>query len=257
VELYNRGNSQVDISGWVITWNGDSYTIPSGTTIAPGEFLTFDLGNINQSATVILEDDKGKEKDSTTFTSVPIGQGWGRYPDGFEGWLYTLPTKGSENEPALPLPYSDIVINEVYPDINGWVELYNKGDKVIDISGWRIIWSGGTFIIPFNTKIQKGEFLTFELNNILYNDTVVLTNENNLTLDAAFLGNVPSSYGWGRFPDGTGSWWVTVPTKGASNVIPEFNDVMVPIVCIFLLTAYFWSKGDSNKKAKLFKRRNS
>ncbi|MEW2124820.1 lamin tail domain-containing protein [Streptomyces sp. NPDC007259] len=45
VELYNKGGSSVDVSGWVLKDddNDHAYTIPSGTTLAPGGFRAFDV----------------------------------------------------------------------------------------------------------------------------------------------------------------------------------------------------------------------
>lgn len=45
-ELYNGGNSEVDISGWQLQWVADSggpglFTIPDGTSLSSGEFLSF------------------------------------------------------------------------------------------------------------------------------------------------------------------------------------------------------------------------
>jgi beta-lactamase superfamily II metal-dependent hydrolase len=43
IELYNNSETIVDLSGWTITDNNDlggTYTIPSGTTIKPGTYLT-------------------------------------------------------------------------------------------------------------------------------------------------------------------------------------------------------------------------
>ncbi|MCP4216341.1 MAG: MBL fold metallo-hydrolase [bacterium] len=49
LELYNNSATSVDIGGWVITDNngsGSSYTIPSGTTMAAGAYIT--IGKQNQ-----------------------------------------------------------------------------------------------------------------------------------------------------------------------------------------------------------------
>jgi hypothetical protein len=39
VELYNRGTSTVDLSGWKVTISGTETTIPAGTTMAPDSYL--------------------------------------------------------------------------------------------------------------------------------------------------------------------------------------------------------------------------
>jgi hypothetical protein len=198
------------------------------------------VGSIPSSATVTLNNDKGKQKDSTTFSSVPAGEGWGRYPDGENSWTYTNPTKGAANEPAQPPPASNVVVNEVYPDTNGWVELYNTDTSggPTDISGWKIVWSGGTYTIPQNTKIKAGGFLAFDIGNIPATDTITLTNENDVLEDSISYGSITSGYGWGRFPDGSGSWWLTIPTKAAANTIPEFSDAIIPIMFMLFIFAY-------------------
>ncbi|HBE98228.1 MAG TPA: hypothetical protein DDW68_13760, partial [Verrucomicrobiales bacterium] len=38
IELYNRGGSLVDLSGWQFS-HGVDYTFPVGTTLAPGAYL--------------------------------------------------------------------------------------------------------------------------------------------------------------------------------------------------------------------------
>jgi hypothetical protein len=254
IELYNTGNRDVDISGWVITWDTGSFTVPTGTTIPSGGFSVFDLANIPASSTVTLFNDKNQQLDTTTYTSVPSGQGWGRYPDGVDNWIYTNPTKGGPNQPVTPPPPADVIINEIYPDAaNGWVELYNNGDRNQDIGGWYIVWSGGTYVIPGNTRIQKAAFLAFDLGNIPATDTVTLFNDIDVQQDSVSFTNVGPGYGWGRYPDGSGSWWTTLPTRAAPNIIPEFSDIMVPIMIMVLIVIFRWSKKD----AKLFKRRKS
>ncbi len=256
IELYNKGNNAVDISGWVITWDGSSYTIPSGTTIQAGGFLAFDVGSVPSSATVTLYNDKAQERDTTTYSSVPSGEGWGRYPDGEDNWIYTTPTKAAANQPATPPPSANVLINEVYPDTNGWVELYNTATTggPTDISGWTIVWSGGTYTIPLNTKIKKNEFLAFDVGNIPATDTVTLYDDTSVEQDNTSFSSISSGYGWGRYPDGTGSWWVTIPTKAAANIIPEFSDIIPPLmftILIFGLVRYRKNKGSKKEEKKM------
>jgi predicted regulator of Ras-like GTPase activity (Roadblock/LC7/MglB family) len=265
VELYNKGNGAKDISDWVISWSGGSYTIPQGTNIASSAFLAFDVGSISDSDTVTLYDDKNKEKDTTTYSSVPSGQGWGRYPDGEESWTYTTPTKGAVNQPANPPPLSNVVVNEIYPDTNGWVELFNTdtAGAPSNIGGWKIFWSGGAYTIPANVKIKPGEFLAFDVGNIPANDTVTLTDEGDVLQDTISHSNIPTGYGWGRYPDGTGTWVITVPTKGGANSIPEFSEIAVPMlfsIFIFGIVRYRNKKGgnfdENGKKSRDKKERN-
>jgi hypothetical protein len=236
VELYNRGNVPKDISDWVITWSGGSYTVPQGTVINPGQFLAFDVGSISASDTVTLYDDRNRQQDSTSFESVPPGQAWGRYPDGEDSWEYTSPTKAAPNQPAYPPPPNNILINEVYSDVNGWVELFNNNQQgqPTDISGWVISWSTGSYTIPANTRIKTGNFLALDVGSIPASDTVTLYDGNNIQQDSATFSNIPLGYGWGRYPDGSGNWWVTNPTKEGPNSIPEFGDIFLPLILMIL-----------------------
>jgi predicted regulator of Ras-like GTPase activity (Roadblock/LC7/MglB family) len=236
----------------VITWSGGSYTIPQGTVIQPGQFLAFDVGSIPSSDTVTLLDTKSKQIDQTTFSSVPTGQGWGRYPDGEDSWDYTTPTKAAPNQPASPPPPSNVVINEVYPDTNGWVELYNTdaAGKPTEIGGWVITWGEGTYTIPQNTKIKPGEFLAFDVGNISSTDTVILEDDTGAQQDSTSFSSIPTSYGWGRYPDGTSNWWITIPTKGGANSIPEFSDAIVPLAFTLFMFGVVKYRKNKRKNSK-------
>ena len=83
----------------------------------------------------------------------------GHYKEWLEKWLK-----------KLGLPKGDVVINEFLP-ISGefpeFIELYNKGDSTIDISGWKVCytdeilslnWCENSIIIDDNTQISPGGF---------------------------------------------------------------------------------------------------
>jgi predicted regulator of Ras-like GTPase activity (Roadblock/LC7/MglB family) len=258
IELYNTGNKNEDISDWVIEWDSTTYTIPTGTTLSPGGWLAFDVGSISASGTAILYNDAGQERDTTTYSSVPSGQGWGRYPDGESNWIFTNPTKAAANTPATPPPSVNIVINEVYPDINGWVELYNLETQggPTDISGWYIIWSGGNYTLPPNTKIQKQSFLAFDVGNIPDSDTVYLYNDVGAEQDSTSFSNITVGYGWGRYTDGSGNWWTTIPTKAAANMIPEFSDAIFPFMFTLFIFGLVQHRKKKEKKVKDMKNAN-
>ncbi len=103
IELYNSTDATIDVGGWTITDNngtGATFTIPSGTTIAAGTYLTiavnsggfntlygFDAdvyGSIpalnNGGDTLILKDQSGNEVDAVAWeggASSGVPTGWG------------------------------------------------------------------------------------------------------------------------------------------------------------------------------------
>jgi hypothetical protein len=122
----------------------------------------------------------------------------------------------------------DIVINELYPAPNTgekeWIELLNKTDKVIDLTGLFLLnLEGGKFsTTTLSGVINPGEYLILEtfsgsLNNA--GDTVVLT-DGIKTINETSYGDFSSKKGlaWARKSDGTYSETIT-PTRGLVNVI--------------------------------------
>jgi hypothetical protein len=107
IELYNNGTTTVDVSGWTITDNngtGSTYTIPNGTSIAAGSYLTIaadstgftnlygyaanlygSIPNLNNDGdALILKDDSGNEKDAVAWeggASSGTPTGWGSSTD--------------------------------------------------------------------------------------------------------------------------------------------------------------------------------
>lgn len=63
--------------------------------------------------------------------------------------------------------YEDVVINEISfnndaePDPGDWIEIYNKGNEDIDVSGWKITDSDPThlFVFPSNTWLRANDYL--------------------------------------------------------------------------------------------------
>ena len=111
VELYNMGDTPVDISGWKLTdsdgLSKHQVVIPKGTTLQPGEFKQFyvdalavDGGKgfgLGAADEVHLFDAKGNEVDHTDWKSHQI-QSLGRIPDGTGEFRGTgKPTPGGPN----------------------------------------------------------------------------------------------------------------------------------------------------------------
>ena len=112
---------------------------------------------------------------------------------------------------------SKVVINEVEldppgdDDDNEWVELYNSGDKEVDISGWMLLATHGspecikirpnTQPIPpsgFCVIVGEGQWLDNEI------EVVTLENEMGVEIDRTpcLSDNDNSHCAWSRFPDG-------------------------------------------------------
>ncbi|MBT3761145.1 MAG: lamin tail domain-containing protein [Candidatus Nitrosopelagicus sp.] len=119
VELYNPTDDDVDLSGWKIastTVLKKTLTIPEGTIISSGDFLTF----VNQKVwftdaaeSVELTNSDGLLIDKTreVFDLENDFKSWQRTYDGFSDWKFTSATAGSSNG-KLTEDYasSDIVI---------------------------------------------------------------------------------------------------------------------------------------------------
>lgn len=110
VEIYNPTDSSVDIGGWKIastTVLKQAYTIPSGTMIKPGQFLTYSYKTVwftDTNEKVELRDKGGFVVDSTpTITDVQNDfLSWQRIYDGYDSdssddWKFAKSTAGSSN----------------------------------------------------------------------------------------------------------------------------------------------------------------
>jgi len=111
VELYNNGEEDVDVGGWVVTivnlpWKGP-VPIPEGTVIpAKGYYLAEGALQWGQdyNGTVILEDAAGIKVDETHLMIDDSDSDftYGRYPNGLDtdqksDWKLMKATPGAEN----------------------------------------------------------------------------------------------------------------------------------------------------------------
>lgn len=175
VELYNRSNTAVDLSGCVITDDPTTnrFRIPAGTVITPRGHLAFtelQLGFRLSAAgeTVFLYNPAGTRViDAVRFGPQENGVSLGRTPDGSPGWRRLLaPTAGSENARWRP---SDVVINEIlYEPISGdsddeFLELHNRTDAPVDLGGWSLS-DGVSFTFPAGTALAPRGYLVVARN---------------------------------------------------------------------------------------------
>ncbi|MEV8634184.1 lamin tail domain-containing protein [Streptosporangium sp. NPDC051023] len=103
IELYNKGTTTVDISGWILKDDNNSskYKIVSGTTLAPGAFGAFDvhdkfgLGSADKARLYLPDGSTLVDSFSWNDHSAPS---WSRCPDGTGAFGTAEVTLGAPND---------------------------------------------------------------------------------------------------------------------------------------------------------------
>jgi hypothetical protein len=156
VELYNAGTQSMDVGSWYVSddvTNLFRYTIPVGSTVAPGAFLVltnmtfpYQYGGarareiwVNSSNTPL-----GWVADYAELPQVSNGVSVGRWPnaDAEEWYPLQSSTFGASN--ALPR-FGPVVISEIQYRPNAtqqadeveFVEIYNPTTSDVSLAGWR------------------------------------------------------------------------------------------------------------------------
>ncbi len=251
IELYNHSNQPVNIGGAFLSDDPSTnkFQIPANTMLPARGFVAFTqntLGfalNAGGESLFFVSPDNSRVIDAVRFAGQENGVSEGRYRDGATDVSELVaPTMGAAN--AAPL-IRNIVINELmYHSITDgadeYVELYNKGNSTVDLSGWKFV-SGIDFTFPNNTSIAAGGYLVvakdawrlqtnypaLNANNLIGNydgtlantsdrvaiamwDTTVSTNlDMTLTTNVIYITVDEVTYvdgdQWGRWADGDGS----------------------------------------------------
>jgi len=105
VELYNPTDDDIDLSGWNIASTipfKKTLTIPEGTIISSGDFLTFANQKVwfsDNAELIELTNRDGLLVDKTReiFDRENDSKSWQRTYDGFSDWKFTSPTAGNSN----------------------------------------------------------------------------------------------------------------------------------------------------------------
>jgi hypothetical protein len=170
IELYNHGNSGVNLGGCTLSDDPatNKFTIPAGTIIPARGFVVFtetELGFALDAAgeTIYFKNPAGTQVlDALRFEAQENGISFGRCPNGANDW-YRLSalTFGTNN--AAPL-VSAVVFNEImYHPLSGaddgqYVELYNRGTNAVNLAGWKL--GGGIgHTFPTNCGLAAGGYL--------------------------------------------------------------------------------------------------
>lgn len=242
VELGNPGTAALDLTGYVLTdaepaKSGHSYTLPSGTVIAPGGLLAIDgvqaerpgfpFGLGGQDAVRIYAPGTDPAaKDAKPLVEYAweahASTSYGRCPDlTGEFATTTRTTHGATNDCSSPL-----VINEVESDggePGDWVELYNTGSGTVDAGGLILKDNNDShsYTLPQGTQVPAGGFLRVDESQLGFGlgkaDSARLLSAGGAVLDAyEWQAHAATSYG--RCPDGSGKFATTAsPTPGAAN----------------------------------------
>ncbi|MHC4570689.1 MAG: lamin tail domain-containing protein [Planctomycetota bacterium] len=194
VELYNYGNTAVDIGGMYLTDNLLSPTKwqvpdnnPSETTIAAGGYLLIWADEETHQGTlhadfklkasgdeIGLYDANANSIDSITFGSQDGDNSYGRFPNGSDIWQVfihdtnTPPTPGASNggEPIgqqvliseiMYHPYHNSIALEPEDIGEEYIELFNGSAIDVNLQGWRFT-DGVEFTFP-NVIIGSGAYL--------------------------------------------------------------------------------------------------
>ncbi|MBT5815214.1 MAG: hypothetical protein HOI15_12845 [Opitutales bacterium] len=200
IELYNRGGSAVDLTGWQLV-DETLFDFSVGTTIQPSSFLVVAAnpgsieaayglsgvlgpwsGDLNDEYAVVrlVDGDRG-DVDTVEYRN---GDGWPLEADGSGSSLELIDVKSDNNigphwaesveRGGTPgrkngVAEGSVVINEFLASslvgTADWIELYNHGDTERDISGWYLTDDATTlteWIIPSNTLLQPGQSVFFD-----------------------------------------------------------------------------------------------
>lgn len=237
-EIYNYGDSLVDISGWVILDDKGTVRIEEkattpvadGTVLMPGEIYVFEEDQdftfgLGKQDTVTILDASGEVIDSHSWDGHASGS-LQRIPNGTGEFRDVLDaSKGELNTLGNPVIISEVESKD--PD-NGpdWIELFNPRRKELDISGLVLKDNKdeNIYIIPEGTTIDPLSYFVIDQNDFSFglggNDAVRIFDGEELIQHVTWDGH--AEHTWGRRPDNGEYGPTSRPTPGARN---EFADI--------------------------------
>lgn len=231
VELYNPGPGAANLAGFSFKDNDDTHValvLPATAIIPAGGYYLleeadfgFGLGTPD-SARLFRPD--GTLADS--YSWVPhASTTYGRCPNATGALTTTTSsTKGSANDCGSPVKINEIESNEGTP--GDWVELYNPGTSVIDLSGYIFRDNDDThnYLIPAGSTIAAGGYFILEEAALGFGlgaaDSARLFDPTGALLDS-YTWTAHATTTYGRCANGTGPFTTTTAsTKGAANNCP-------------------------------------
>ncbi len=289
IELKNVGTKPIDLGDYALSDNEDKllkWLLPEGAVIQPGGFYlvfcsgknlppdsrgiphsNFSLGA--EGETVSLSTRYGQLLDRVSYTTLPADQSYGRDPKTGEFAVFTVATPGEENDERgmakadaylRAINGTSVYISEVMSsnvsvqalagaDFCDWVELYNAGTDIVDMSLWglsdNVSWPR-KWRFPQGTSIWPGEYKIVLLDKSAATgtdagslhasfglaraggETVTLSDATGRVLDRLVLPEIPANISYGRTLGQDGFFYYDVATPGAVNGTGFYGYVTAP-----------------------------
>ncbi|MCO4773620.1 MAG: lamin tail domain-containing protein [Deltaproteobacteria bacterium] len=168
VELLGAGNATQPVGGLVlVSSEGDELVLPDGE-LAPGGFLLLDdLGFAPEERDVLFLYSADRTE---LLDAVRVGSGLrGREESGGPWLAPSEATPGAANVIELT---DDVVIHEIQyhraprsvdgepvtDRLDEWIELYNRGDAAVDLSGWQLV-DAVAYTFPEDATLAPDSYL--------------------------------------------------------------------------------------------------
>ncbi len=149
IELYNRGNSPVDLSGYFITdndWSLNKWEIPAGTILNPNQYLilwadeqgsqgmyhtNFKLAKAGETLTLV--NGSNEILDQLIYTEQTEDVGLARIPNGTGPFVQHLPTFNANNDTGVDV--EEVVTNSItaYPNPCSDVLFIQSPEKITSV----------------------------------------------------------------------------------------------------------------------------
>lgn len=285
VELWNPSAETVDLTGWGLsdtTSNPKRWEFPP-TIIGPGEYMIVFLSGKNRSTageelhtnfklnaskdTLLLSNLRGKVINEVQISDLESDHSYGLipgtdtcqvlvrptpyYPNNEEGWSAFRPRLYTSLD--TPVVISEIMSNDTVTRVGNseeyrdWIELYNRSDEAVDLTGWGLTNQTGT---PGRWRLTAcvlgpGEYLNvnatgqncanvsetihtdFRLGS--EGDIIVLTNGENQVADFCFVPPLRIGVTYQREPYNPCFMYCDQPTPGAANAVGYSDIAAVPV----------------------------
>jgi hypothetical protein len=173
IELYNKGNETVDLTGYYITdndWNLTKFEIPAGTVIASDSYLilwadedglqsplhaNFKLSSSGESITLL--NSEGLIADQVTYTQQAEDVAFARNPNGTGSFVLQLPTFSSNNESEVSVDEIDNQASwTIYPNPATSIISIQVKDLISDVYDLKISDLSGRTVVLEKAMINSG-----------------------------------------------------------------------------------------------------